>query len=571
MEVPFARPDGNGKRYKGPPMPDAPRTPRISGIPLKNLARFARTRVGSVTLQRILRAELRIDRLGDLPESDRGDVPLDTNPHPGRPPRELPSSELPVPNGGWAPTSARFGAAYREGKTTPRAVIERALAEAKRLAGEGVGPILDYADDALAAADAATARYRDRRPLGPLDGVPWAIKEQAAVRGLPMRIGTAFLDPSPKTEDATMVARVRALGAIHLGTTPMTEFGMTPNGANAKRAMPSNPHATGHLAGGSSTGSGVAVATGLVPFALGADGGGSIRIPAAVNGVFGMKPTWGRVSRSGSEGGGTVAHFGPLAGSTVDLALALEAMSGHDPRDPQTFLAPRREAGSFLRALRRGVKGLVIGVPESEWRDASEPVQRAGKQALAALEKEGAVLVPVDLPLAKNAASIGYVIIATESRAALADAWRRHADEMTDDLQVSFSALDAFSSIEYLETCRLRSGLRREVARAFERIDLLALPSAAAPAAKVSAGDMRSGFLDTKVIDGLCRFMFLGNLTGLPALSAPVGCDAAGLPLGLQLVGDAWDEATPFAAAAHLERLGVALPPRPRFTASLLD
>jgi aspartyl-tRNA(Asn)/glutamyl-tRNA(Gln) amidotransferase subunit A len=351
----------------------------------------------------------------------------------------------------------------------------------------------------------------------------------------------------------------------------MTELGMTPSGANSKRAMPRNPHAVGHLAGGSSTGSGVAVATGLVPFALGADGGGSIRIPAAVNGVFGIKPTWGRVSRSGDHFTGSLAHVGPLACSTVDLAHTLEVMSGHDPRDPQTFAAPRREAGSFVAALSRGVRGLVIGVPDSEWADASEPVQRAGRAALSALEKEGAVLVPLRLDLAQHAAAIGYVIIAGEARAGVRTEWRDHADEMGDDLQVSFSALDAFSALEYLDVCRLRSGVRRELARAFGTIDLLALPSTVSAAAKVTDTDMRTGFIDTKVLDGLCRFMFLGNLTGLPALSAPVGCDAVGLPVGLQLIGDAWDEATIFAAAGHLERIGVAVPRRPRITASILD
>ncbi len=161
------------------------------------------------------------------------------------------------------------------------------------------------------------------------------------------------------------------------------------------------------------------------------------------------------------------------------------------------------------------------------------------------------------------------MVIAGEARAALRADWRDHGEEMSDDLQVTFSSLDAFGALEYLDACRLRSGLRRELARTFGTIDLLALP-AAAPAAKVSDADMKSGFLDTKVIDGLCRFMFLGNLSGLPALSAPVGCDNFGLPVGLQLMGDAWDEATVFAASAHLERIGVAVPRRPRITAALL-
>src|SRR5206468_9459425 len=143
-----------------------------------------------------------------------------------------------------------------------------------------------------------------------------------------------------------------------------TEFGMTPIGANPKRPMPRNPHATDCVAGGSSTGSGVAVATGLVPFAIGCDGGGSIRIPSAINGVFGIKPTWGRISRFGDSATGSVAHLGPLAGSTLDLARMLEVCGGEDPRDPETAGSPGIEPGSLVRALGRGVKGLKIAVCE---------------------------------------------------------------------------------------------------------------------------------------------------------------------------------------------------------------
>ena len=548
------------------------RSPRLSGVALKNLARFARTRIGGMALQRILRSDLGVDRLEALPDALRADVPLDTRAHSGRAPRSHASQDLPWPAPGWAPTSATLTAAYLEGRISPREVVMHALAEARRLAAEtpGVGPILDYADEvALAEAAESEKRWRERRPRGPLDGVPWAVKEQTSVRGLPRKGGTTFLDAKPQLRDATTVARIRAAGAITLGTTPMTEFGMTPNGANSKRAMPRNPHGTDRLAGGSSTGSGVAVATGLVPFALGADGGGSIRIPAAMNGVFGIKPTWGRVSRNGDISGGTVAHLGPLACSTVDLAHVLELLSGYDGEDLQTIAAPPREAGSFVAALGRGVRGMVIGVAETEWADASDPVQRAGRAALAALEKDGAKLVSLRFELAQYASAIGVVVIACEARAGLRQEWREHADDMGDDLQVSFSALDAFTAVEYLETCRLRTGLRREMAHAFETVDLIAMPSTVAAAAKVSDTDMRTGFLDTKVIDGLCRFMFMGNLTGLPAASVPVGSDAAGLPVGLQLVGDAWDEATVLAAAAHLERLGLAVPRRPRVTANI--
>ncbi|HVJ88361.1 MAG TPA: amidase [Labilithrix sp.] len=555
-------------------MATIPRSPRVSGAPLRNLARFARSRVGAIALQRFIRADLRIDPLAALADDLRGDVPIDTNAHPGRPPRFAPSAELPPPKSQtWGPSSTTLTEAYRSGAASPREVVRVAIAEAKRLAAlePTVGPICEYAEEsALEEAEASEKRWREGRPLGFFDGVPWVVKEQTSVRGLACRAGTAFLDPSPRAKDATCVSRMRAAGAITLGSTPMTEFGLTPNGANSKRAMPRNPHAAAHIAGGSSTGSGVAVATGLVPLALGGDGGGSVRIPASLNGVFGLKPTWGRLSRSGDIFAGSLAHLGALGCSAVDLAHALEVMSGVDPKDPQTFPAPLREKGCFVQALGRGVRGLVIGVPATEWDDASEAVQRAGRAALAALEKEGATLVPVKVDLAKHAAPIGYAIIAAEARAQLRTEWRDYADEMGEDLQVTLAALDAFDALEYLDICRLRSGLRREVARAFRTIDLLALPSTVSAAAKVTDTDMRTGFIDTKVLDGLCRFMFLSNLTGLPAISVPVGCDVLGLPLGLQLVGDAWDEATVLAAAGHLERMGVAVPRRPRVAASLL-
>jgi Asp-tRNA(Asn)/Glu-tRNA(Gln) amidotransferase A subunit family amidase len=329
--------------------------------------------------------------------------------------------------------------------------------------------------------------------------------------------------------------------------------------------MPRNPHALDHVAGGSSTGSGVAVATGLVPFALGADGGGSIRIPAALCGVFGIKPTWGRISRWGDLSGGTVAHVGPLASSTLDLARCLEASSGPDPNDTQTWLAPPREPGSFVRALSRGVRGLRVGVVESEWADASAPVARAGREALRVLEKEGAILVDVRVELAKWAAPAGYLAIGMEARAAHRDLIARGA-RFSADLAISYVVLGQMSANEYLEAQRLRSGLRVEVARAFRDVDLLGLPSAATTAARVTDAEFEGGFLDARALDALCRFMFLGNLTGLPALSAPVGLEGA-LPIGVQLVGDAWDEATVLAASAQLERTGAARVERPAVVA----
>jgi len=552
-----------------------PRTPRISGAPLRSLARLARTRVGGKALYQALRAELRIDGLNQLPERMRGDVPLDTKPLQARPPRAGQDAGLPVmsrPWGGSGTSGQALTAAYREGKVSPVQIVERALASARELGAHtpSVGPILEYAADATREAELSAARYREGKALGPLDGVPCAIKEQTAVRGLARRGGTSFLHGT-EAADATCVARLRAAGALILGTTAMTEYGMSPLGQNASRTMPRNPHATDHVAGGSSTGSGVAVATGIAAFAIGADGGGSIRIPSAMNGVFGIKPTWGRVSRAGDMSTGTVSHVGPLASSPLDLARVLEIIGAPDDADGQTLGAPPIGPGSLERALGRGVRGLRIGVDENEWASTAPAIAKAGREALAALEREGATLVTVDIAHARYAASIGYLSIGVEAFAAVRADWQEHADEMTHDLQVSFASLARVSASDYVNAQRLRAGVRREVRRVLGDVDLLGLPTTATTATRVTDAQMQSGFVDASALDAMCRFAFLANLTGLPAASMPVGRDENGLPIGFQLVGDAWDEATVLAAAAHLERIEVARVERPKFSVRLLD
>jgi aspartyl-tRNA(Asn)/glutamyl-tRNA(Gln) amidotransferase subunit A len=241
-------------------------------------------------------------------------------------------------------------------------------------------------------------------------------------------------------------------------------------------------------------------------------------------------------------------------------------VSGPDPLDRETRWAPETQFQQFERALGRGVRGLVIGVLEDEWADASPVVAGACREALGALEKEGARIVRLAIPLARYAPAIGYVSIVTEARAILSREWRERADDMTPDLQMAFATLDTLTAPELFDAMRLRSGLRRDVGRGFEQVDLIALPSTVTTAPRISDAEMRTGLLDTEMIDGLCRFSFLGNLTGLPAASAPVGRDGDDRPIGFQLVGDAFDEATVLAAVAHLERIGAARVARPKIT-----
>jgi aspartyl-tRNA(Asn)/glutamyl-tRNA(Gln) amidotransferase subunit A len=198
-------------------------------------------------------------------------------------------------------------------------------------------------------------------------------------------------------------------------------------------------------------------------------------------------------------------------------------------------------------------------------------VAKACEDAVQALEAAGAKIVQVQIPLARFAPAIGYVTIGIEARVALRAEWRDHGDAMSHDLQVSFAALQTLSAVDVVDAQRLRAGLRRQVRAAFEDVDLLALPTTATTAPAATDAEMASGFLDASALDALCRFAFLANLTGLPASSAPVGRDAAGLPIGLQLVGDAWDEGTVLAATAHLERVGAARAERPGVAVDVLE
>jgi len=519
-------------------------------------------------LASVLRAELGIDALRRLPHDFRGPLPFSLTPLAARDPVRRPSAELGLPKGERVPRSVlELAAAYRARKATPERVTARVLEAARDLASQvpTLGPLCGYDDErALDAARASTERFARGTPLGLLDGVPIGVKEEIDLCGFPTRMGTGYSGFRPSERDAPVVARLRAAGAVIVGQTPMTELGLSPLGANPHRRMPTNPHDPMRLAGGSSTGSAVAVALGLTPLSIGSDAGGSIRIPAAYTGVFGLKPTYGRIPLEGVglASAASMLHIGPLGTSSTDLALFLEAAAGPDPRDPASLDARPFEPGELRAAVGRGVAGLRIGIDVEEWASAPDPLSRPGRDALEALERAGARLVEVHSRLARYAGPIGYLTVGIEGYVSLAAIRERHMDELGLDLQLVLSGLETFRPDDYVDAQRLRSALRRETADILRGVDVIALPAVGRSPLSVSQDESRSGFIDPTALDATCRFAFLANLTGLPAASVPVGSDSEGMPVALQLLGDAWDEALVLSVAAHLERLGIAEPPR---------
>jgi Asp-tRNA(Asn)/Glu-tRNA(Gln) amidotransferase A subunit family amidase len=514
----------------------------------------------------VVRTRLGIDRAFALDEADRGPIPIDGRPLQARAPRSHHDAGLGLPAPApWQTSCASLLAAYRSGACTPRDVVTKALARSRELAQRSpfMGPIhLEDEANALAAADESARRYTRGEPR-PLEGVVVVVKEELDIAGLPTGLGTRFLT-TPASRDATAVARLRAAGAIVIGQSPMTEFGLSPLGANPNRRMPYNAHAPFRLAGGSSTGSAVAVATGVVPVALGFDGGGSIRVPAAFNGVYGLKPTFGRIPTDGHglAAGSSVVHAGPIGATPHDLALFLSSTSGPSGRDAASMWQPEL-SDSALVALGRGVRGVRIGIDEAEWSAADPDVARPARAALAALEREGAILESVSVPLAAHASAIGYVTIGLETCTALRDLRAKHEGEMEEYVQLLLLQMSSFSPTDYLDAQRLRTRLREQMAAVLGNVDLVALPTTNCVAPPVTERHMKESFVDPETLDAVSRYSYLGNLTGLPAGTAPVGVGAEGLPLGIQLIGDAWDEPTVLQAIVHLQRMGVAAPIRP--------
>lgn len=539
---------------------------RMSGATLRAVITAMRHTPAKHLIGKVFRAQLGIEALAaEFSTEMCAQLPQSFWPLRARTDHRRSSLELDVPRPGEAVGARQLAEAFASG-LSPLRLTELVLDALPGLDERtpAMNPFLAVRrPEVLEEARASEQRHRAGKSLGPLDGVIVPVKEEVDVAGLPTRLGTGWMAAPAAERDSAAVARLRAAGALVVGNTVMTEYGMSPLGTSPHRKMPRNVYDPGRVPGGSSTGSAVAVALGLAPVALGLDGGGSIRVPAAYNGLFGLKPTYGRVPLvgHGAASGSSVVHIGPIGCSTEDLALFLEASAGPADEDTTTFGQPELVPGELRAALARGVKGLRIGIDEGQWDRAPAEIAKPCREALEALRKEGAELIPVRTRLAPHAAAIGYLTIGLESFAALREVRKAHFHELAADLQLTLAALEQFRPDDYISAQRLRGELRRETAGLLREVDVLALPTTANLPPRVSDSEAR-GFVDPKDLDELSRYVYLGNLTGIPAGTAPVGF-VDGLPVGLQILGDAWDEACVLQVLAHLERMGVAAVRRP--------
>lgn len=388
------------------------------------------------------------------------------------------------------------------------------------------------ADSAMEQARAAEVEIQRGQWRGPMHGIPIAVKDQLDVEGAPARI-RQFTEG---VGDATAVRKLREAGAVIMGKLHMSSLPET------DLPLPRNPWNTGHITGGSSTGSGAAVAGGLCLGSLGEDTAGSIRNPSAFCGLAGLKATYGRVSRHGlAPLSWSLDHCGPMARVVEDLAHMLNAIAGYDPKDPTSSAVA---AVDYTSALRGDVKGMVIGVPRDyieECAPRTHPiVLKLVEQAIEQLRSLGARIEDVKIPTLRLATIANAVIYYNEF-------WAAHKSDAAKVLTTGAAQRRAriylgllTGSADYIQAQRIRSRCRAELAEVFDKVECLALPNQAGPAPRIE--DV--GPIDTLFKHVVPEYHGPFNLTGLPTLSVPCGFSENNLPIALQLVGKAFDETT---------------------------
>jgi aspartyl-tRNA(Asn)/glutamyl-tRNA(Gln) amidotransferase subunit A len=409
------------------------------------------------------------------------------------------------------------------------------------------------AEAALAAADAADADLAKGNNRGALHGVPLAHKDMYYEAGKVVTCGSLIRRDFVASTTSTALQRLKDAGQVRLGSLQMAEFAYGPTGHNSHYGPVRNPFARDHVTGGSSSGSGSAVAARLTFAALGSDTGGSIRMPAHFCGVTGLKTTYGRISRAGAMPlSQSLDTVGPLARTAEDCALLLALMAGADPEDATASTAP---VPDYMAATREPIKGLRIGVPSAFYVDDLDPeVSRALDATLSVLKQEGAEIVQVALPDQRQLQAACQIVLAAEA-AAFHKRWliERPQDYGAQVLMRLQNGL-AISAISYLEALRWRGPALAAHNAATAGVDALIAPVAPMPAPTIAESDVGGSEGAEAVIQRITRFTRTINYLGLPALAIPTGFTASGLPVGLQLIGRSFDEATVLRIGAAFQR-----------------
>lgn len=445
----------------------------------------------------------------------------------------------------------------RRRELSPVAVVRAFLERIAAVDGELGAYCTVTAEQALDEARAAEAALAGGAPTGPLHGVPVSIKDLVYTRGVRTTRGSAIYADLVPDEDAPVVERLRAAGAISLGKTNTPEFGW--KGLTDNRLFPPtrNPWDGTRTAGGSSGGAAAAVAAGLGPIGIGSDGGGSVRIPGSFCGVVGLKPSFGRIPYYPASAAETMSHMGPLTRTVADTALALDVLAGPDARDRLTLPAPQVPEGSYLAAAeagaREGLAGLRVGWSLTlGYAVVDDEVAALTGRGVERLATAGGRVETLDLDWT-DPEEPWWALFFGGIGAALADylpEWREQMDPGLVEIVERAKGLTAF---DYTRAGFQRVEFWHQVRRCFEDVDILATPTLAVPALPLTGELPTLGPSERGHLPSWSPFSYPFNLTGQPAITVPCGWTAGGLPVGLQLLGRRYDDATVLRAAAAFE------------------
>ncbi|MEV5429284.1 amidase [Streptomyces sp. NPDC052701] len=430
-------------------------------------------------------------------------------------------------------TLAAAAEAIRQRRLSPVELVDSVLARAEQVEPRLSAYVTVTADTARRSAREAERAVVEGRVSGPLHGIPMGLKDLIDVAGTATTASSRVRAGHRAESDSTVAARLSEAGAVLVGKTHTHEFAYgltTPQTQNAWDPT--------RVAGGSSGGSAVAVAAGAATFALGTDTGGSIRVPAALNGVVGLKPTYGLVPRHGVTSlAWSLDHVGPIARTVEDVALVLGALVGHDPRDPAS-LSGGAPSG-YRPVSQEDLTGLRIGIPGNYYFEHVEPeVETAVRRAIERLEELGARPVGIEIPMTRYIQATQWGLMVPEATAYHERTLRAVPDLYREDVRILLEAGELMSAGDYLRAQRARTLMRREWAAMLRQVDVIAAP--AVPMTAVPAHQESVTWTDgttESVSDAYVRLSAPANITGVPSLAVPVGRDRAGLPIAMQLLG----------------------------------
>ena len=450
-------------------------------------------------------------------------------------------------------TISELGGLIESGQASPVEVVQATLNRIERLNGD-LNAFLSVApDSAMEAARQAEAEISAGRYRGPLHGVPIGVKDLFQVKGMSRTCGSSFFREAPAAEDATCIAGLRAAGAVIVGLLNLNEFAYGPTGINPHRGSARNPWNRDMSCGGSSAGAGCAVASMMVPGAMGSDTGGSVRLPAAISGVVGLKQTYGLVSRHGIfplvE---SFDHAGPLTRTVRDAAIMLQALAGEDPHDPTTRGVV---VDDYAAKLGRGIEGLRVGVPQDFFFDDVHPdIVDAVRLAIQRLAELGAEIREIKLPDMATATAAWNTMALAEAYVVHEGHIRDHPGELGAEVEARVLLGKDISARDYIAARHHRHFIKQAMADIMTDIDVIAAPTAPIPAIEIETG---CALIGGELVEGA---PILGRLTRLaifseqPAISVPCGFTAEGLPIGLQLFGRLFGEADLLSVADAYER-----------------